>query len=221
MSRFITLVACVTTTLALFHSLTSAGSALANSPMLFDTGMVPVRTTPYDARLSGISAGALGKASGIAQQARGLSILQQVRFVNKGVNRAISYRQDKGDDWASASRIFQTGEGDCEDYAIAKMDMAGVGQMALTNYLTHSVVALIIFVILGWWGLLERHRLYFIVAAIWAVQFVLSPIWMRNFHFGPVEWLLRYLTCGTKPLFRKDVGSPPPAGELPASAAVV
>ena len=75
--------------------------------------------------------------------------------------------------------------------------------MALTNYLTHSVVALIIFVFLGYWGALERHQLYYIVFAIWAVQLVISPIWLRHFHFGPVEWLWRYLTYGKAPPFRK------------------
>lgn len=102
-----------------------------------------------------------------------------------------------------------------------RQSMAAVGRMALTNYLTHSVVALIIFVFLGWWGVLERHQLYFIVAAIWAMQFVLSPIWLRNFHFGPVEWLWRYLTYGKKPVFRKDAGPPPPAPRLPEQAALV
>ena len=99
-----------------------------------------------------------------------------------------------------------------------RRSMAAVGRMALTNCLAHSVVALIIFVVLGWWGALERHQLYFIVAAIWAVQFVVSPIWLRNFHFGPVEWLWRYLTYGKKPQFRKDVESPPPVGADPLPA---
>jgi uncharacterized protein len=81
--------------------------------------------------------------------------------------------------------------------------LAAVGRMALTNYLTHSVVALTIFVVLGYWGSLERHQLYYIVFSIWAVQLVLSPIWLRNFHFGPVEWLWRYLTYGKAPPFRK------------------
>ena len=84
-----------------------------------------------------------------------------------------------------------------------RRSMAAVGRMALTNYLTHSVVALIIFVFLGWWGALERHQLYYIVAAVWAVQFVASPIWLNHFHFGPVEWLWRYLTYGAKPEFAK------------------
>ena len=82
--------------------------------------------------------------------------------------------------------------------------MAAVGRMALTNYLTHSLVALIIFVLLGYWGQLARHELYYIVFAVWAVQIVLSPIWLKHFHFGPVEWLWRYLTYGQAPPFRKE-----------------
>ena len=84
-----------------------------------------------------------------------------------------------------------------------RRSMAAVGRMALTNYLTHSVIALIIFVFLGYWGALERHQLYFIVLAIWIAQFIASPIWLRNYHFGPVEWLWRYLTYGKKPEFVK------------------
>jgi uncharacterized protein len=85
-----------------------------------------------------------------------------------------------------------------------RQSMAAVGRMALTNYLTHSLVALIIFVFLGYWGTLERHQLYFIVFGIWAVQIVVSPIWLRNFHYGPVEWLWRYLTYGKPPPFRRN-----------------
>ncbi len=85
-----------------------------------------------------------------------------------------------------------------------RRSMAAVGRMALTNYLTHSVVALTIFVLLGKFGALERHQLYYIVFAVWAVQFVLSPIWLKHYHFGPVEWLWRYLTYGKKPEFAKD-----------------
>lgn len=98
-----------------------------------------------------------------------------------------------------------------------RRSMAAVGRMALTNYLTHSLVALIIFVLLGLWGAFERHQLYYIVFAIWAVQFVVSPIWLNNFHFGPVEWLWRYLTYGSKPPFRKNV--PPSAPTMEPAAA--
>ena len=93
-----------------------------------------------------------------------------------------------------------------------RRSMAAVGRMALTNYLTHSVIALTIFVFLGYWGVLERHQLYLIVFAIWAIQIVASPIWLKHYHFGPVEWLWRYLTYGKKPAFRKD--APPSAPQL-------
>ena len=93
--------------------------------------------------------------------------------------------------------------------------MSAVGRMALTNYLTHSAVALIIFVLLGYWGELQRYQLYFIVFSVWAVQIVVSPIWLRHFHFGPVEWLWRYLTYGSRPPFRKNASA---SGSRPALA---
>lgn len=92
-----------------------------------------------------------------------------------------------------------------------RRSMAAVGRMALTNYLTHSLVALIIFILLGYWGAFQRYQLYYIVFAIWAAQLIISPIWLKHFHFGPVEWLWRYLTYGKAPPFRKDAAAPPPA----------
>ncbi|HEX6218641.1 MAG TPA: DUF418 domain-containing protein [Sphingomicrobium sp.] len=103
-------------------------------------------------------------------------------------------------------------------FGILRRSMAAVGRMALTNYLTHSVVALIIFYLLGYWGTLERHQLYYIVFTVWLVQIVVSPIWLKYFHFGPVEWVWRYLTYLKAPPFRKsDPGArigvtPAPAG---------
>ena len=75
-----------------------------------------------------------------------------------------------------------------------RRSLAAVGRMAVTNYLTHSLVCLILFILLGWFGALERHQLYYIVFAICAVQLVVSPLWLRHFRFGPVEWLWRSLT---------------------------
>ena len=97
-----------------------------------------------------------------------------------------------------------------------RQSMAAVGRMALTNYLTHSAVALVIFVFLGYWGMLERHQLYYIVFSIWAVQIVISPIWLKHFQFGPAEWLWRYLTYGERPQFRK--AAPPSFGGQPLPA---
>lgn len=91
-----------------------------------------------------------------------------------------------------------------------RRSMAAVGQMAVTNYLTHSVVCGFLFVGLGLYGQLQRYELYYVVFAIWAVQLVASPIWLRHYRFGPVEWLWRYLTYLEKPPMRRRV----PAGAV-------
>ena len=71
---------------------------------------------------------------------------------------------------------------------------AAVGQMAVTNYLTHSVVCGIFFTGLGYYGMLERYQLYYVVFAIWVAQLIVSPLWLKRYRFGPVEWLWRSLT---------------------------
>jgi uncharacterized protein len=86
--------------------------------------------------------------------------------------------------------------------------LAAVGQMALTSYLTHSAVCLVLFVGLGWYGTLARHELYYVVFAIWAAQLVVSPIWLRHYRFGPVEWLWRWLTYLKRPPFRRSSPAP-------------
>lgn len=72
--------------------------------------------------------------------------------------------------------------------------LAAVGQMAVTNYLTPSLLALIVFILLEQFGQWERHQLYYFVLAVWAAQLVVSPWWLRHFRFGPVEWVWRWLT---------------------------
>jgi uncharacterized protein len=94
---------------------------------------------------------------------------------------------------------------------------AAIGQMALSNYLFQSVVCSTIFCGYGFalFGRLERHQLYYIVAAIWIFQMIASPIWLKHFHFGPAEWLWRSLTYWRRQPMR--CSSPPQS--LPAEAA--
>ena len=74
--------------------------------------------------------------------------------------------------------------------------LACVGRMALTNYLMHSVIALFIFsgAGLGLLGKFSWSQLYLFVLLIWVLQLYLSPLWLKYFYFGPVEWLWRLLT---------------------------
>ena len=76
--------------------------------------------------------------------------------------------------------------------------LAAVGRMALTSYLTHSLVCTTLFY--GWgfglFGSLSRFELMGVVLAIFIVQLMVSPLWLRRFRFGPAEWLWRSLTYG-------------------------
>ena len=87
---------------------------------------------------------------------------------------------------------------------ILQRSLAAVGKLALTNYLMHSVITSIIFYGDGFalYGQLERYQLYYIVGAIWIFQLIASPLWLRYFQYGPVEWLWRSLTYQKKQPFR-------------------
>ncbi len=80
--------------------------------------------------------------------------------------------------------------------------MAAVGQMAVTNYLAQSIICGTIFIGMGYFNRLERYELFYVVFAVWAVQLAWSPLWLRHFRFGPVEWLWRYLTYMKRPPLR-------------------
>lgn len=74
--------------------------------------------------------------------------------------------------------------------------LAAVGQMALTNYIMQTVLCGLIFYGhgLGWFGQVERAGQFAIVLGIWTLQLLWSPVWLRHFRFGPLEWLWRSLT---------------------------
>jgi len=83
--------------------------------------------------------------------------------------------------------------------------LAAVGQMAFSNYILDTLICTTIFYGgygFGWYGKLERHQLYYIVAAIWMVQLIVSPIWLRHYRFGPLEWAWRSLTYWERQPFR-------------------
>jgi uncharacterized protein len=82
--------------------------------------------------------------------------------------------------------------------------LAATGRMALTTYLTQSVVCTFLFYSYGlrWLGTRSFTNMFEITVTLFAVQMVLSTWWLRRFRFGPVEWLWRTLTYGRAPAMR-------------------
>ena len=74
--------------------------------------------------------------------------------------------------------------------------LAAVGRTALSNYILTTLICQFLFAWGPWklYGKLEYSQWYLVVAAIWVVNLTLSPLWLRVFSFGPLEWLWRSLT---------------------------
>ena len=92
--------------------------------------------------------------------------------------------------------------------------LGGVGRMALSNYLAHSIIAAVFFIGLGYYGQMSRTELYYVVAAMWAFNIVFSLTWLSFFQIGPAEWLWRAGTYGAWPKLLKRSGT----GLAPATA---
>ena len=73
---------------------------------------------------------------------------------------------------------------------------APLGRMALTNYITHSVILTSIFYGYagGMFGQISRAPQMLIVFVIIICQLFLSTWWLKRYQFGPLEWLWRSLT---------------------------
>ncbi len=74
--------------------------------------------------------------------------------------------------------------------------VAPVGRMALSNYLTHTIVGVFVFLHVGL-GLMEKvGPFYYTIFAVlvFMAQIIFSTIWLNYFNYGPVEWLWRSFT---------------------------
>ncbi|RIW18886.1 DUF418 domain-containing protein [Algoriphagus lacus] len=87
-----------------------------------------------------------------------------------------------------------------------KSSLSAVGKMALTNYIMHSLICMVVFTGVGFglFGKLQRYELLYVVFSIWIFQLILSPIWLRYFDYGPMEWLWRNLSYQKVHPIRKE-----------------
>ncbi|MEV8395557.1 MULTISPECIES: DUF418 domain-containing protein [unclassified Streptomyces] len=101
---------------------------------------------------------------------------------------------------ATLLRVFRTARG----ARLAEV-LARPGRMALTNYLSQSLLCVLIFtgIGLGLIGRVPYAAVLVIAVAIYSVQVVWSAWWMRRFRMGPVEWLLRAATHLERPAMRQ------------------
>ena len=91
-------------------------------PDAFGSVALPLGPNRFTQRWSrAASGGGPPRLIELISPARGMDRSRQARFVNAALNRQISFRADDGDRWSTASETMSRAAGDCEDYAIAKM----------------------------------------------------------------------------------------------------
>ncbi len=75
-----------------------------------------------------------------------------------------------------------------------KRRLRAAGRMALTNYLSQTVLSLLILTLLLGDVVVNRAGMLLFVLAVWALQLWWSQAWLSRFYYGPLEWLWRVAT---------------------------
>jgi len=123
--------------------------ASSGRPDVFGSVALSVRRTPLDQRWRRVAQHRVGgAAAAFAWSLRGRAEVDQVEAVNRYVNGRVQFVDDasqygREDLWAAASDTLRRGRGDCEDYAIAKLQMlraAGVSDRDLYLVIARDLI---------------------------------------------------------------------------------
>jgi uncharacterized protein len=178
----------------------------------FDTWRIP---KVFGVMLIGLWAGRQLVAGNLLENKR---LLKRVCTIGLliGLFSSIFYTQLEGLDsfsghsnegfWSVAAymlAVFPTGFGYIAGFTLIWLSSPSVlrvfaasGRMALTNYLTQTLISIFLFYGIGLGLGISGGPISFVITAlsIVIVQTLLSNIWLKHFEFGPIEWLWR---CGT------------------------
>lgn len=86
--------------------------------------------------------------------------------------------------------------------------LASVGKMALTTYLSQSIIGVLLFfnIGLGLFTLTSPGQNALLCIAIFGIQIFICRWWLKHFSYGPVEWLWRSATdLKWKPLIKTSL----------------
>ncbi len=86
-----------------------------------------------------------------------------------------------------------------------QQQLAPLGRMALTCYLSQSLIASALFlgIGLGWAGKVGPTLLVPLALAIITTQILACRWWLQRFQFGPAEWVWRSLSYGARQPWRR------------------
>lgn len=106
-----------------------AEGVTSGRPDVFGSVALRVGRTPLDSRWQRVEhAGVRGAAARFGTSIANLPAMQKLEAANSYVNRRVRFTDDyqqfgRADVWGAANETLSRGRGDCEDYAIAKMQL--------------------------------------------------------------------------------------------------
>jgi predicted transglutaminase-like cysteine proteinase len=122
---------------------------VTDQPDIFGSIALPVSHTPLDAKWRAARDGQLTRHAGpwaaLIQSLSGVPGRSQIEAVNRWVNARVHFKSDRtgADHWSSAAETLNKQEGDCEDFAIAKLKLleaAGFARTDLYFVIAHDVI---------------------------------------------------------------------------------
>lgn len=121
--------------------------------------------------------------------------------------------------WVILSTMLAIASGVCLLFISNKLKvffngMQAMGKMTLTNYMTQSILATLIFLNVGF-GVFNTKPLWFyesIAVLVFVVQVFISKWWLNYYYYGPIEWIWRQLSYGKRlPIKKREVHTAPVA----------
>ena len=100
-----------------------------DKPDVFNSVALPIDRTSLDRRWRKVANGAVGPvSSSYAASLSSYTAIEKLEAVNRYVNSRVKFVDDirqygVADHWTSAADTLRRGRGDCEDYAIAKLQL--------------------------------------------------------------------------------------------------
>lgn len=81
--------------------------------------------------------------------------------------------------------------------------LAPYGRMALSNYLSQSIICSAFFYSygMGYYGMQRAHQVVFVLVVV-ILQLMFSHWWLSKFRYGPMEWVWRAVTYWKLPAFK-------------------
>lgn len=154
--------------------ISSVMPAITDDRLILGSLRLSIRKTPFDQKWRSVSQA--GHARGLKRSLLRTGAIAadgphaRVAAINSWVNSKIAYADDlalyrQNDFWASSRETLRRGKGDCEDYAILKMDLlAAMG--------------------------IDRDKMIWLWRAIWSAMPTMRCLWC-SWMMGPLCWTIR------------------------------